>query len=204
MRGLSLLLGAGVVGALAIAFTQASGHAEPYQEPPPPLGAKATEQEPGGDLDESDPSGGADDLPSGIGRKNPHAMGATAAMGASGHPTPAPSANVAVGKIDKAKGPNARRVAEVFAQKKSLEGKPVRIRGVVVKSMAGVLGKTFLHLRDGSGEESKSNHDLTVTTDAEPKVGDTIPIEGSVVTDKDFGAGYRYDVIVEQARVIPD
>ncbi len=134
-----------------------------------------------------------------MGRKNPHAFGATALPAAG-----AAAVNVPIGKIDKAKGPDARRVAEVFAQKKTLEGKSVRVRGVVVKSMSGVLGKTFLHLRDGSGDEASSNHDLTVTTDGEVKVGDTITIEGAVVTDKDFGAGYRYPVIIEQARVIQD
>jgi len=70
--------------------------------------------------------------------------------------------------------------------------------------MSGVLGKTFLHLRDGSGDEASSNHDITVTTGDDVKVGATIMVEGAVVTDKDLGAGYRYDVMIEDARVITD
>jgi hypothetical protein len=56
-----------------------------------------------------------------------------------------------------------------------------------------------VHLQDGTGAEG--SHDLTVTTGATVQVGDLVVVEGPLAVDKDFGAGYRYHVIVEKAAV---
>lgn len=117
------------------------------------------------------------------------------------HESAQPSATVPIGKVEKANGPEGYRIAEVFAKKDALSGKKVRVRGVVVKATSGVLGKTFLHLRDGSGDEKSANHDLTVTTAAAATVGDTVTVRGTVSLGKDIGAGYRYDVMVEEAEL---
>ena len=74
------------------------------------------------------------------------------------------------------------------------------IRAKVVKYNAGIMGKNWLHLRDGSGKADKDN-DLTVTSNDVAKVGDVVVIKGAVRTDKDFGAGYAYPVIVEDAKI---
>ncbi len=108
-------------------------------------------------------------------------------------------ADIPIGNIEKAEGPNGVRIAELFAQKKSLAGKSARVRGVVVKATNGVMGKNFLHLRDGSGTEAQQNHDLTVTTNETLEKGQTVVLEGTVTLDKDLGAGYRYDVLLEDA-----
>ncbi len=101
-------------------------------------------------------------------------------------------------KVDKATGADARTVAEVYAQKAQLKDKPVTIRGKVVKYNAGIMGKNWLHVRDGSGKADKDN-DLTVTSQDVAKVGDVVVVKGSVRVDKDFGAGYAYPVIIEDA-----
>ena len=90
-------------------------------------------------------------------------------------------------------------VAEVFEKKDDLEGKSVRVRGKVVKFSAGIMGKNWLHLQDGTG--AQGTNDLTVTTQLSASVGDTVLIEGTMATEKDFGFGYFYDVIVEEAAV---
>jgi len=92
-------------------------------------------------------------------------------------------------------------VAQIFAQKTGLSGKAIKVRGAVVKVNNQIMGKNWVHIQDGSGEISKSNHDLTVTTKAEVKVGQTVVVEGTLVTDKDFGAGYAFAVIVEDAQI---
>ncbi len=117
-----------------------------------------------------------------------------------GHAAPSAASDVTVGKVDKASGPNGRRIAEIYAERSKLSGKPVRVRGVVVKVVSGVLGKNFVHLRDGSGAEQTKNFDLTVTMGQVPEKGQTILVEGQLVVDKDIGAGYRYDVLLEDAR----
>jgi hypothetical protein len=115
------------------------------------------------------------------------------------HPTPeAPTANVDLAGIARAAG--GMTVAEVFAGKHQLSGKPVIVRGKVVKTNANIMGKNWLHVRDGSGAEG--SNDLTVTTTGTlPNVGDTVLLTGPVVLDKDFGMGYQYDVMVEDALV---
>ena len=64
-----------------------------------------------------------------------------------------------------------------------------------------IMGKNWLHLQDGTGNPMKNQHDLVVTTLEEPKEGEVVTIEGVLAADRDFGAGYKYAVIVEDAKV---
>ncbi len=91
-------------------------------------------------------------------------------------------------------------IADLFAGKADLAGKPVKIRGRVVKFSPEIMGKNWVHLQDGTG--AAGTNDLTVTTSAIVKKGDTVIISGVLVVDKDFGYGYAYDVIIEDAEVI--
>lgn len=115
------------------------------------------------------------------------------------HPMPsAPAQAVDLSGIEKAQG--GKTIAEVFAQKDRLAGQMVVIRGKVVKTNPRIMGKNWLHVRDGSGAEG--SNDLTVTTvGAAPTVGDTVVVTGPVVLNKDFGMGYTYDVLIEDAEV---
>lgn len=90
-------------------------------------------------------------------------------------------------------------VADIFAQKTALSGKSVNVRGKVVKFSPEIMGKNWLHLQDGSGQAG--SNDLTVTTKSAVKVGDTVLVAGKLSVEKDFGYGYKYDVIVEDAQV---
>ena len=90
-------------------------------------------------------------------------------------------------------------VVEINIGKAKFAGKPVVVRGRVVKFNAMILGKNWLHIRDGSGAEG--TNDLTVTTSATAKVGDLVLVTGVLATDRDFGSGYKYDLIVEDATV---
>lgn len=98
-----------------------------------------------------------------------------------------------------AKAPGGMTVQEVTADAAKLKGKKVAVRGKVVKVNLGIMGKNWLHIADGSGPEGKA--DLTVTTAATPKVGDLVIATGTIAADKDFGAGYKYDVIMEDAAI---
>ncbi len=134
---------------------------------------------------------------------SPHAKGAPAAgpdeeMKA-GHPS---LGAVDVKPVPRAEGPNGKTVAEVVAQRKDLVGKAVRIHGTVVKSTPGVLGRTYVHLRDGSGDAAAGTNDIAVTTEATPAVGDTVVVEGVVAVDRDIGAGYRFPTLVEDAKIL--
>lgn len=104
-------------------------------------------------------------------------------------------------KITKASGENAYTVGEIMTHGADLKEKQVLVRGKVVKYNAQIMGKNWLHLRDGTG--SGENNDLLVTTSAQAKVGDIVTVKGVVRTDKDFGAGYSYKVLVEDATLQP-
>jgi hypothetical protein len=112
------------------------------------------------------------------------------------------AAAVQVGQVEKAAGADARTVAELWAQKGTLEGKSVTVRGVVVKANNGVMGKNWIHLQDGSGDAAQGTNDITVTTGETAAKGETVTIRGTVRTNKDFGSGYVYQVLVEDAKIV--
>lgn len=92
-------------------------------------------------------------------------------------------------------------VEQLFTKSSVLSGKEVSFRGKVVKFNAGIMGKNWLHIQDGSGTMTSKTNDITVTTDGNATVGDDVKIKGTLVTNKDFGAGYRYTAIIENASV---
>jgi hypothetical protein len=92
-------------------------------------------------------------------------------------------------------------IAWVYANRDSLAGQTVTLRGQVVKYNANILGTNFLHIRDGSGDAADGSNDIIVTTQAEVAVGQTIVVSGKLILDKDFGVGYSYPLLVEEATV---
>lgn len=104
-------------------------------------------------------------------------------------------------KVAKATGPDARTVEEIVSGAAKLKGKPVVVRGTVVRFTSGVLGKNWVHLQDGSGSASQNTHDVLVTTQDEAKIGDVVLVKGTVRTDLDLGSGYSYKVVVEEAKL---
>ena len=160
--------------------------------------------------------------------KNPHAGGAGMGMGAMGGGDDFASAIAAEGgaapaaqvqaagsggslgaiapfseiKVEKASGENAYTVDEAFSKKDDLNGKTVRIKGQVVKFSPMIMGRNWVHLQDGTGDPMANTHDLVLTTAETVKTGDTITMEGVLTANKDFGAGYKYEAIIEKAKVV--
>jgi DNA/RNA endonuclease YhcR with UshA esterase domain len=93
----------------------------------------------------------------------------------------------------------AKTIEAVYKDKGKLEGKQVTVKGKVVKVNNGIMGRNFLHIQDGTG--GKDNNDLSVTSTQTAKVGDAVTISGKVTLNKDFGAGYMYPLIVEEAAI---
>lgn len=131
-------------------------------------------------------------------------------MSSAGQPAASPMGTAAqhmnagtanVGDVNVPKAAGGKTVAETWAGKDQLKDKPVVIRGKVVKFLSGIMGKNWLHLRDGSGSADKGDNDITVTTNDVAAVGDVVTVTGTLRIDKDFGAGYRYPVILEEAKL---
>ena len=122
-----------------------------------------------------------------------------AAAGASAQA--APQAAAAVNVQPNAPPAGGLSIAEMWAKRASLAGKPVTIRGTVVKVNNSIMGFNWLHLQDGSGKAADGTNDLTVTTDAVVTVGDVVTVTGTLAVKKDFGAGYSYEAILENATI---
>ncbi|MDH4227600.1 MAG: hypothetical protein OEV59_07645 [Deltaproteobacteria bacterium] len=92
-------------------------------------------------------------------------------------------------------------VEEAYANKAKLNKTTVTVTGKVAKISRGIMGKTWVHVQDGTGKPG--TNDLTATTDGAENVntGDTVTVTGTLAADKDFGGGYFYAVIIEDAKV---
>lgn len=92
-----------------------------------------------------------------------------------------------------------KTVAAINQEKASLAGQQVRLQGKVVKVNNGIMGRNFLHIQDGTGDQNTK--DVTVTSKQTANVGDKVSITGKVTLDKDFGSGYAYPLLVEEASI---
>lgn len=89
-------------------------------------------------------------------------------------------------------------VAEIYSKKAELKGRLVKVRGNVVKVSANIMGKTWVHIQDGTGAEG-SNKVVFRCQNESPAVGSVVTAQGTLEIDKDFGYGYFYPVIVEDS-----
>jgi len=88
-------------------------------------------------------------------------------------------------------------IEELYANKSSFVDKAVKVKGMVTKFNAGIMGRNWVHIQDGTGNDT--SFDLAITTEDMVSAGQIVTFEGTVSLDKDFGYGYKYDLIVEKA-----
>ena len=101
-------------------------------------------------------------------------------------------------KTEKASGPDSYTVSEVYAKRAELAGKPVSVRGKVVK-VNEAMDRNWVHLQDGTGDAKAGDFDLLATTSQDAKVGEILTARGVVAKDQDFTMGYKYAVMLEKA-----
>jgi len=104
--------------------------------------------------------------------------------------------------VTKSSAANGYSVGEIFSQAKELNGQKVSLHGVVTKVSPNIMGRNWVHLQDGTGNPMQNTHDIVATTSELPELNSKITIEGILAAEKDFGAGYNYAAIIEQATVI--
>ncbi len=107
-------------------------------------------------------------------------------------------------KVEKIAGENGYTVEEIFSNSQELDGKIIRVRGKVVKYNPNIMGKNWIHIQDGSGDPMENTHDLVVTTTEQLTSEDIIVIEGKMTANKDFGAGYSYTALIEEAKLVKE
>lgn len=91
-------------------------------------------------------------------------------------------------------------IAELYESKQDYAGKNVKVRGKVVKVNDNIMGRNWIHIQDGTKYEG--NYDLTITSNDVAEVGDVITVEGNIALEKDFGAGYFYDLLMEAGEIM--
>lgn len=94
---------------------------------------------------------------------------------------------------------NGHTIADIHANRTSLSERSIRVRGTVIKRTDGILGKSYVHLWDGSAGPETSADDLTITTTGEFQIGETVEVEGRLLVDRDLGLGYRYTALLDGA-----
>lgn len=85
------------------------------------------------------------------------------------------------------------RIAEIVTNPARYEGKTIQVSGECVKVNPNIMGRNWMHLKDGSQDD----YDLVVTSEQAVPEGHVVTFEATVVLNKDFGAGYHYDIILE-------
>jgi hypothetical protein len=78
------------------------------------------------------------------------------------------------------------------------EGQAVQLKGKCVKVNSNIMNKNWIHLKDGSQDD----FDLIITTNMSAQEGDIITIQAMVALNKDYGAGYSYDLILENGVIL--
>ena len=94
---------------------------------------------------------------------------------------------------------NTKTVAALNQEKSTLAGQTVSAQGKVVKVNNGIMGRNFIHIQDGTGDATSNN--LIVTSKQTANVGDLVTVSGKVVLNRDFGSGYMYPLLLEEASV---
>ncbi len=90
------------------------------------------------------------------------------------------------------------KISELVSNKEKYNGKEIQISGKCSKLNPNIMGRNWIHIKDGSMDE----FDLVITSEQAVPEGHIVTMKGTVVLDKDFGAGYKYDLIVENGQIV--
>jgi hypothetical protein len=91
-------------------------------------------------------------------------------------------------------------IAELYKSRDNYANKKVRVKGKVVKVNNQVMDRNWIHIQDGTSDSG--NFDLTVTSNESAELGDVVEFEGTIILNKDYGAGYVYEVIMESGSIV--
>jgi hypothetical protein len=90
-------------------------------------------------------------------------------------------------------------ISELYKNPDSYKGKKIQVKGEVSKVNEAIMNRNWIHIQDGTVFEGK--FDLTVTSQETFEVGQVVTLEGILSVDMDFGYGYSYEILLEEATV---
>jgi hypothetical protein len=103
-------------------------------------------------------------------------------------------------KVNLKKKKGELTIAELLRNRDKYNGKEVTIKGVVVKYLPGIMNKNWIHLQDGTS--SHGIGEIVITTLDKVQKGQTVTLKGKLATNVDFGYGYKYNVIIQNADLV--
>ena len=103
-------------------------------------------------------------------------------------------------KVDVEHETGVLKLSEVFEKKADFNGKQITVKGKVTKYNPGIMGKNWVHIQDGT--DFKGEYDLTITTLGTVELGSVVTFTGTIALDRDFGYGYKYGIIMENATLV--
>lgn len=96
-----------------------------------------------------------------------------------------------------------KTVISIYENGAALAGQTVSVQGKVVKVVKGIKKRNFIHIQDGTGDAKAETNDLTGTSQQLANVGDQVVLTGVVVLNRDFGGGYLFPRLLEEATIAP-
>lgn len=90
------------------------------------------------------------------------------------------------------------KIADLVKNPKKYEGHTIQIHGKCVKVNPDIMQRNWIHVQDGSMD----NYDLVVTSNSYVPEGKDFTMKAKVSLNRDFGAGYTYDLILEDGILI--
>lgn len=87
---------------------------------------------------------------------------------------------------------------KLFASRSEYDGKIVTVAGNVIKVNRNIMGMDWVHITDNSIIGGKPA-ELTITTNSDVSTGQKAVFKGKISLNRDFGYGYRYDILMEEA-----
>jgi len=91
-------------------------------------------------------------------------------------------------------------IGDLFEDPAKFEGQTIVVSGEVAKYNPAIMNLNWVHLQDGTEFEGK--YDLTITSSDAFEVGQVVSIQGVVALNRDFGSGYSYEVLLENATAV--
>ena len=92
-------------------------------------------------------------------------------------------------------------LSDLLSNPTAYNGKTIKVKGHCIKVNNHILNRNWVHIQDGSTNAKNEKNDLAITTQENIPMGATVIFEGTITLNKDFGAGYRYDVLMEEAKL---
>lgn len=87
-------------------------------------------------------------------------------------------------------------IKEIIQNPSKYKDQSVKILGMVTKINPNIMNRNWIHVQDGSADR----YDFVLTSSSTIPAGHQVVFEGIIRLNVDFGAGYSYDIIMEDAK----